>query len=84
MLEIYQHQTDEPYLRTFYLNDTASERPYELEMKSCPQTWTNGANSNGKKAVCTLTSFQQIVSDLIPGDWEEECENEAEASTDGE
>ncbi len=80
MLEIYQNQTDEPYLRTFYLNDTASERPIELELKSCPQTWTNGA----KKAVCTLTSFQQTVGDLIPGDWEEECRNVSEVSADGE
>lgn len=78
MLEIYQNQTDEPYLRTFYLNDTASERPIELELKSCPQTWTNGA----KKAVCTLTSFQQTVGDLIPGDWEEECRNVSEVSAD--
>lgn len=80
MLEIYQNQTDEPYLRTFYLNDTASERPYELELRTCPQTWTNGA----KKAVCTLTSFQQVVSDLIPGNWEEECKNVTEISADGE
>lgn len=81
MLEIHQNQTDEPYILPFYLNDTFSERPYELELKSCPQTWTNGA----KKAVCTLTSFKQIVSDLILNseEWEEECQNVAEVSADG-
>lgn len=79
LLEIHQNQTQEPYLRTFYLNVTESESPFELELKDCPQTWTSGA----KKAVCTLTSFRQMVSDLIPGNWEEECGNTIKANTDG-
>ena len=80
MLEIHQNQTQDPFIKLLYLNVTQSESPFELELKDCPQTWTNGA----KKAVCTLTSFRQMVNDLIPGNWEEECENIATFSADSE
>jgi len=76
MLEIYQNQTQEPYLKTFYLNVTESESPYELELKDC------GPASNAQKTRCTVSNFQKMVSDLIPDNWEEECENNATINTD--
>ena len=79
MLEIYQNQTNEPYIKLFYLNVTESETPFELELNDCPQTWTNGAT----KSVCTTSNFHAMVNDLIPGNWEEECGTGLVISADG-
>lgn len=75
MLEIHQNQTQEPYIKTLYLNVTESESPYELELHNC------GPASNGRQT-CAVTNFHQMVSDLIPDNWEEECENTTAINTD--
>lgn len=78
MLEIYQNQTNEPYIRGFYLNVTESESPYELRLGDGVRQSINVARN-----ICTITDFYKIVDDLIPDDWETECNNNVTISSDG-
>ncbi|KAI2800106.1 hypothetical protein BLOT_014013 [Blomia tropicalis] len=77
MLEIYQNQTNEPYIRGFYLNVTESESPYELRLGDGVRQSINVARN-----ICTITDFYKIVDDLIPDDWETECNNNVTISSD--
>ena len=84
-------------IKIFYLNVTESESPYELELKDCTDDEHNDdrslkMNNNmaltnnrvvRKVQICTLTNFRRMISDLIPDNWEEECENTATINTDG-
>ncbi|CAG2107647.1 unnamed protein product, partial [Medioppia subpectinata] len=64
MIEL--RQTNNKYtIEMFYLNDTQSEKPMTLVLPNC----TNARNE------CLFQQFVESVNDLIPGDWNSECQN---------
>ena len=58
------HQAKDPFIKTYYLNQTETRSPYELRLNDCAKDGSE---------LCTVNQFKQSVQDLIPDNWEEEC-----------
>ncbi|XP_054155556.1 prostatic acid phosphatase-like [Oppia nitens] len=52
-------------LEVHYLNDTKSEKPYELPVKMCQKA---------NKTICELNNFFSVTKNLIVNNWEQECQ----------
>lgn len=84
MLELHQNQTQEPYLKAYYLNVTESKHPYQLKLSSCLNIKTPSVSTSNPLKVqlsspnndqCTLSKFFTLTQSLILKNWEVECEN---------
>ncbi|KAH7646619.1 lysosomal acid phosphatase-like protein [Dermatophagoides farinae] len=81
MMEIHQNHTDESFIRMYYLNVTEMENPYRLELKDCyyyikQRQLIHGSNPDQ----CTITNFYETIKDLLPNDWNVECENSSSST----
>ncbi|RWS21806.1 lysosomal acid phosphatase-like protein 3 [Leptotrombidium deliense] len=63
IFEFYQNFFPrEEFFRIYYLNDTYSQHPYPLVLKSCKE------NEH-----CSFTKLNNQIENLIPDDWRKEC-----------
>lgn len=65
--ELHQHNETDHIIKMFYLNDTASEKPFQLPLPGCDIN-----------EPCHLGKFFYATEDLIPEDWKRECHLNAE------
>ncbi|KPM10367.1 lysosomal acid phosphatase-like protein 3 [Sarcoptes scabiei] len=80
LLELHQELEDRsPFLKLFYLNVTESERPFELSLNDCKRfdaaESVQPVQAQNQSNHCTLERFHRSIKDLIPKDWQVECEN---------
>ncbi|OTF69161.1 lysosomal acid phosphatase-like protein [Euroglyphus maynei] len=78
MIEIHRQQNhtiinNEPFIRMYYLNVTEMEKPYPLELNNCKRIGSDHDH-------CTISNFYESIKDLIPDDWDAECENPSSSS----
>ncbi|ROI83820.1 Lysosomal acid phosphatase [Anabarilius grahami] len=67
LIELHQEQTDGMFsVEMFYRNDSAVE-PYAVSLPNCSQH-------------CPLQKFVDLTRDVIPQDWNKECEIKKEAT----
>ena len=69
---MHQNQSHSPIINAYYLNKTESKSPYPLILKDCLRMEKTKSES---ESVCTVSNFHLSVQDLIPHNWEVECEN---------